>query len=83
MLDLGYWSLGCLVDPRSKTVPRGLLGGFLGRLGGVLGRSLGALGPSFEGLGGLLGRLERVLGSLGTVLAAHEAINGSFWTATR
>ena len=53
--------------------------------GGVLGRSWGALGPSLEGLGALLGRLERVLGcswgllgSLGTVLAAHEAINGSF-----
>ena len=44
---------------------------------------MGALGPSSEGLGGLLSRLEGVLGSLGTVLAAHEAINGSFWNATR
>ena len=68
-------------------------GGVLGRLWEVLGSSwrglgplLGALGPSLEGLGGVLGRLEGVLGcswgllgSLGTVLAAHKAINGSFW----
>ena len=49
---------------------------------GGLGPLLGALGPSLEGLGGLLSRLEGVLGSLATVLAAHEAINGSFWNAT-
>ena len=36
----------------SKTVPRGLLGGFLGRLGGVLGRSWGLLGPLWRVLGG-------------------------------
>ena len=35
-----------------KTVPRGLLGGFLGRLGGVLGRSWGLLGPLWRVLGG-------------------------------
>ena len=69
----------------AKTVPRGPLGG-LGPSGGGLGPLLGALGPSWDGLGGLLGRLEGVLGSswgllgpLGTVVAAHEAINGSFW----
>ena len=70
----------------SKTVPRGLLGGFLGRLGaswGGLGPLLGALGPSLDGLGGLLSRLEGVLDSFGTFLAAHEAINGSFWNAIR
>ena len=51
-----------------------------------LGPLLGALGSSLEGLGRLLGRLEGVfgcswelLGPLGTVMAAHEAINGSFW----
>ena len=48
---------------------------------GGLGPLLGGLGPSLEGLGRLLSRLEGVLGSLGTVLAAHEAINGSFWHA--
>ena len=61
-----------------KTVPRGLLGSSWGGLGPLLG----ALGPSLEGLGGLLSRLEGVLDSLGTVLAAHEAINGSFGDAT-
>ena len=59
----------------SKTVPRRLLRGVLGSL-------LGAFGPSLEHPGGLLGRLEGVLGSFGTVLAAHEAINSSFWNAT-
>ena len=62
-----------------KTVPRGPLGSSWGGLGPLLG----ALGPSLEGLGGLLSRLEGVLGSLGPVLAAHEAINGSFWNAIR
>ena len=61
-----------------KTVQRGLLGSSWGGSGPLLG----ALGPSLEGLGGLLSRLEGVLGSLGTVLAVHEAINGSFWDAT-
>ena len=83
-----YWS-----QDGSKTVPRGLLGGGLGPSWAALGPSwaglgplLGALGPSLDGLGGLLGRLEGVLGRswgllgpLETVLAAHEAINGSFW----
>ena len=57
---------------------------------GLLKPLLGALGPSLEGLGGLLGRLEGVLGcswallgSFGKVVAAHEAINGSFWNAIR
>ena len=59
-------------------VPRWVLGSSWGGLGPLLG----ALGPSLEGLGGVLSRLEGVLGSLGTVLAAHEAINGSFWDAT-
>ena len=67
------------LQDRSKSAP----GGVLGRLGTGLGPLLGALGPSLEGLGGLLSRVEGVLGSLGTVLAAHEAIHGSFWTATR
>ena len=40
---------------------------------GLLG---GVLGPSLEGLGELLSCLEGVL-------AAHEAINGSFWNAIR
>ena len=60
--------------------------GVLRPSGGGLGPLLGALGPSLEGLGALFGCLEAVLGcswgllgSLGTVLAAHEAINGSFW----
>ena len=60
--------------------------GGLGSSWGGLGPLLGALGPSWEGLGGLLGRLEGVLGCswellgpLGTVLAAHEAVYGSFW----
>ena len=30
-------------------------------------------------LGGVLGRSWGLLGPLETVLAAHEAINGSFW----
>ena len=53
---------------------------------GDLAPLLGALGPSLESLEGPLGRLEGVLGcswellgSSGTVFAAHEAINGSFW----
>ena len=60
--------------------------GVLGPSWGGLGPLLGALGPSWEGLGFFFGRLEGVLGcswgllgSLGTVLAAHEAINESFW----
>ena len=60
--------------------------GDLGPSWGDFGPLLGTLGPSLEGLGGLLGRLEgvlgcswRLLGSFGTVLAAHEALNGSFW----
>ena len=60
---------------------------FQERSWGGLGPLWGGLGPSLkEGLGGLLDRLEGVWGcswgpggSLGTVLAAHEAINGSFW----
>ena len=69
-----------------KMAPRpsqeGSWGGSWVVLGG-LGPLLGALGPSLEGLGKLLSRLEGVLGSLGTGLAAHEAINGSFWNAIR
>ena len=63
----------------SKTVPRGLRGGFLGRLGGVLGRSWGLLGPlwtvfwgsqaalgrSWALLGGSWGGLGPLLGALG------------------
>ena len=69
----------------SKTVPRGLRES-LGPSWGSLGPLLEALGPSLEGLGKLLGRLVGVLGcswgllgSFGHILAAHEAINGSFW----
>ena len=67
------------LQDRPKRAP----GRVLGPSWGGLGPLLGALGPSLEGLGGLLSRLEGVLGSLGTVLAAHEAINGSFWNAAR
>ena len=63
------------LQDRPQRAPWGVLGPSWGGLGPLLG----ALGPSLEGLGGLLSRLEGVLGSLGTVLAAHEAINGSFW----
>ena len=49
---------------------------------GCFGRSFGGLEGSWALFRGVLGRLEGVLGSLGTVLAAHEAINGSFWDAT-
>ena len=77
----------------AKTVSRGLLGGLgssWGGLGAVLGRSWAALGGSWALFGRLLGRLEGVLGCswellgpLGTVLAAHEAINGSFWVVLK
>jgi len=60
--------------------------GALGLFWESLGPLLGVLGPSLGGLWGLLGSLEGVLGCswelldpLGSVLAAHEAINGSFW----
>ena len=63
--------------------------GDLGPSWGDFGPLLETLGLSLEGLGELLGRLEEVWGcswelwgSLGTVLAAHEAINWSFWDAT-
>ena len=75
-----------LVIGWSQDGSKSVLGPLWGRLGGVLGGLgplLGAAGPSLEGLGGLLGRLERLLGSFRTVLAAHDAINGSFWNATR
>ena len=59
---------------------------FQERSWGGLGPLWGGLGPYLEGLVGLLGRLEGVWGCswglwgfLGTGLAAHEAINGSFW----
>ena len=72
------WSQDGLQD-RPKRDP----GGVLGRLGVVLGRSWGLLGPLWTVLGGFWAVLRASWAALGTVLAAHEAINGSFWNATR
>ena len=55
-----------------KTVPRELLGGFLGRLGGVLSRSWGLLGP-----------LWRVLGCFWAVLRGSWALLERSWRPMR
>ena len=85
-----FRSCGRLAPSWLQDRPKRAPGVVLGPSWGGLGPLLGALGPSLEGLGGLLGCLEEVLGcswdllrSSGTVLAAHEAINGSFWNAIR
>ena len=78
----GFRSCDRMVPKWLQDRPKRAPGGVLGPSWGGLGPLLGALGPSLEGLGGLLSHLEGVLGSLGTILAAHEAINGSFWDAT-
>ena len=48
-----------------KTVPRGLLGRFLGRLGRILGRSWGLLGPLWRVLGGFWAVLRGSWAGLG------------------